>query len=153
MTLRERIRENLHRLPLKWRVVVVVSAVGLAIAGAGLLIGAGRNLIGRLRFDARVARAEAARVEADQRAETARKREEEAIAARAEIEARLAAAEVRAAVAEAALDGARQVTVRVRQDYDQNRNRDLSVVSADVIELCARLAQLNYSCRPTAPVR
>ena len=133
---------------------MLLAALVLTVAAGSLILQAGRNLLDRWRFDARVARAEAARVEADQRAAAARDREAAAIAARGAIEEKLAQAELRVEIAEAALAGARSVTIRVRREYDQNRNRDLSAVSADVIELCAKLAQLGYSCRPAAaPVR
>lgn len=58
----------------------------------------------------------------------------------------LAQALQRAEAAEAALIAARNVTVRTRVEYDQIRNRDLSVVSGDVAGLCTELARLGYSC-------
>lgn len=58
----------------------------------------------------------------------------------------LAQALQRAEAAEAALIAARNVTVRTRVEYDQVRNRDLSIVSGDVAGLCAELARLGYPC-------
>jgi hypothetical protein len=58
----------------------------------------------------------------------------------------LAQALQRAEAAEAALIAARNVTVRTRVEYDQVRNRDLSVVSGDTAGLCAELARLGYPC-------
>jgi hypothetical protein len=60
----------------------------------------------------------------------------------------LAQATARAEAAEAALLAARSVTVRVKGEYDQTRNRNLSAVSADVAGLCAELARLGYACAP-----
>jgi hypothetical protein len=154
MTPKERIRESLYTLPPARRIVVLCLGLGVAAILIWALIGGARNLFDRLRFDARVARAEAARIEADARAEEARRQEAVAIATRIEAERKYAEATVRAEIAEAALAGARSVTVRVRQEYDETRNRDLSAVSADTDELCARLRDLGYACRrAVAPVR
>ncbi|TXH53812.1 MAG: hypothetical protein E6Q97_12235 [Desulfurellales bacterium] len=60
----------------------------------------------------------------------------------------LAQATARAEAAEAALLAARNVTVRVKGEYDQTRNRNLSAVPADVAGLCAELARLGYGCAP-----
>lgn len=147
MTLRERIREGLHRLPPKWRAVVLLSVLALGLVGGVFVVRTGRRLLGEWRLDARIARAETARADADRRAAAALAREQAAIEARQ-------AVEVRAQAAEAALKQAQNLTVHVRQEYDETRNRDLSAVSADVVGLCTRLAELGYACRRRdAPLR
>lgn len=60
----------------------------------------------------------------------------------------LAQALQRAEAAEAALVAARNVTVRVKGEYEQVRNRNFAAVPGDVPGLCAELARLNYQCAP-----
>ncbi len=86
--------------------------------------------------------------EAETRAKSA---EERATALASDLEAsrmKLAEADARAQASEDALRFARNITVRIKEDYATTRSRPVADYSADVRELCAKLAALGYSCTP-----
>lgn len=60
----------------------------------------------------------------------------------------LAAATARAEAAELALSAARNLTIRVKGNYEQARNVDVSRIAPDAAKLCAELYGLGYACRP-----
>ena len=59
----------------------------------------------------------------------------------------LAAATARAEAAENALSAARNLTIRVKGNYEQARNVDVSRIAPDADQLCAELAGLGFECR------
>ncbi len=131
-------------LSLRARVVIVVFLVGLLITfGTSAAASARRWLFSRQEAAIR----ERVR-EADDRARVAEGKALIAETVLREKREQLAQATARAEVAEAALLTARNVTVRVKGEYDQIRNRNMSAVPADVAGLCAELARLGYACAP-----
>lgn len=131
-------------LSLRWRAVLVIALlVILTSLATGAAATAKRWLF------ARQAAAIQQRVQAaEDRARIAEGKATLAEAVLKEKREQLAQATARAEAAEAALLTARSVTVRLKGDYDQTRNRNLSAVPGDVGGLCAELARLGYACAP-----
>ena len=59
----------------------------------------------------------------------------------------LAAATARAEAAENALSAARNLTIRVKGNYDQARKVDVTSITADTSKLCDELKRLEYPCK------
>lgn len=131
-------------LSMRSRAVLAILVIALLGSLAAAAIGGARRWI-----DARQEAAIRQRITAaDDRARIAEGKALIAETVLREKREQLAQATARAEAAEAALLTARSVTVRLKGEYDQTRNRDLSAVPGDVAGLCAELARLGYACAP-----
>lgn len=140
----EAILHKWHGLSLRWRIAISVIAVSVI-----LLLGSSAVQAGQRWVFSRAERAAERRIRAAE--DRARIAEGKAMIAEAivkEKNAQLAQATERAQAAEAALLAARNVTVKVRGEYDQIRNRDLSAVPVDMRRLCAGLDKLYPQNKP-----
>lgn len=145
MSLRENIRHRFFGFSPLGRLI----ALGILLIGSVVLIW---SLYGRLSNWAGgrlFSRTEAHLIEeANAALEKARLAEGKAKVAEALLiqkDRELAAANARAEAAEHALSAARNLTIRVKGDYDKARNTDLSRVAPDIELLRAELAGLGYT--------
>lgn len=125
------------------RLFAVASAVLLSFL---LLIAGVRWTVARLSLFRSQAELQKRAEDAERRAKDFEARAVEAEKKAAEVDRQIAELAGRVEAAEAALGAARNVSVTVRQKYDEVRNRDNSTVSSNVGELCAELARLNIPC-------
>jgi hypothetical protein len=66
----------------------------------------------------------------------------------AEVEGRLTASEAAVAASDRALAGARNITVKVQNDYKTTRSAPTVPTDLSVETLCAKLTSLGYACKP-----